>query len=159
MLKTLAQIRSVPERGEVNIDYVLRLPSEDSGLTNSIVRFDNSRVAAFNQSKGKFVRRKAVKITNVENKQWIIRYVMGNGGTVKGLKRNCIAIDYDGIVDLSVSYKQPVSLQIKYANWCDTAVWFWDYPELNIRWSFRLGVTGFALGLISIADLLLSMIV
>ena len=79
MHKAFARFHRSQENETVIIDTVLRLPQEDSGLTHSIVRFDNSRVGAFNHSNGKFVRRKAVKITNTANNEWIIRYVMGNG--------------------------------------------------------------------------------
>ncbi|MDH5935658.1 hypothetical protein L8R84_05820 [Vibrio splendidus] len=130
---------------------VLRLPDEDSGLSHSIVRFENSRVG-FGCLKLK--RRTAIRITNKKNGQWIIRYCMGNGGKIKGLNKEFIAIDYDGVNELGVTFNKDVRLSVDRADWWDITRWFWTFPDLNVKLSFRLGLIGFLLGTISLADLI-----
>lgn len=132
---------------------VVRLPDEDSGLSHNIVRLENSRMG-----KGKIKRRTALRITNRANDSWIIRYSMGNGGTVKGLNKDCVALDYDGIKELDVEYKQECSLSVREASWWDVTKWFWNYKDLNVKYSYRLGLVGFVLGMISLVDLIANVI-
>lgn len=144
-----------PNDGHINFTAlrVLKLPDEDVGLSNSIVRLENHHIG-----KGKIKRRTALHIKNDENDQWIIRYAMGNGGKVKGLKKEFIALDYDGVNELGVYFKQDVTLSVREAGWWDITKWFWTFPDLNVKFSFRLGVIGFLLGVISFADLLFKLI-
>lgn len=151
--------RPIPPRGRVFDDgtslfyanKVLRLPNEDSGLAHNIVRLENSRMG---RGKGKIRRRTALHISNRANDAWIIRYSMGNGGTVKGLNKDNIALDYDGIKELDVEYKTDCCLTVRKARWWHVTRWFWNYQDLNVRLSFRLGLIGFLLGIISFVDLL-----
>lgn len=137
--------------GGICIEQVRRLPDQDSGLSLCIVRLENHHVGT---KPGQFPRRTPVRITNRNNGKWIIRYVMGNGGSVKGLDRRSIALDYDACYELSVKYRQPENITVTYAGHMDVVRWLWSFPDLNIKWSFRISVIGFWLGIVSLADLL-----
>ena len=80
----------------------LLLPQQDSGIALSIIRLNNCHI-------GHYKRRTPVFIMNTRNRKWTIRYTMGNGGTVKELTKASFAIDYDGLCELDVKYKQPTS--------------------------------------------------
>jgi hypothetical protein len=122
---------------------VIPLSKEDSGLEHSIVRLENSNMKRYG-------RRTAVLIRSDKAKS-VIRYTMGNNGTLKGLTKNVLALDYDAIVDLDVQYEQPESLTIRKATMLECMVWLNRSPDLNVKISFRLGLLGAALGFVGFA--------
>lgn len=133
------------ETGSPIFTNVIRLPKEDSGASLSIVRLANCYIKPT-----KFTRRTAVLIRNAsDHKKWTIRYVMG-GGTVAGLNKTSIAIDYDGICELGVQYKHPAKLIVRKATFSESMLWLMNSPDLNIRLSLRLAVLGASLGVLSL---------
>lgn len=122
---------------------VVRLPQQDSGSALSIVRLNNTHI-------GEFERRTAVFIQNTHNRKWTIRYTMGNGGTVKGLTKNSLAIDYDGICDLGVQYEQPSSIIIRKATMTEGLKWLLKSPDLNIRLNTRIALLSASLAIYSV---------
>ena len=131
---------------------VIALPTEDSGLQNNIVRFENSNVKFFG-------RRTPVIITNSDNNQSVIRYVMGNNGSIKGLTRKSLAVDYDALVDLQIQqYGQPVLLAVRQASLIQCMTMLNNSPDLNIKISFRLGVLGAVLGFIGLLTSVISLL-
>lgn len=132
---------------KVPFSTVVRLPAEDAGLQNSIVRIANCNVGS---KPTQFARRTPVVITNTANKKWILRYVMGNGGTVRGLTKTAVALDYDGVCDLGVQYEQSGSLTISNATLHHSMLWLMNSPDLNVKLSMRFAVLGALLGLVSL---------
>jgi hypothetical protein len=132
---------SKPVRFTHQFDSVVRLPAEDSGLQHSIVRLNNSHIRTVG-------RRTPLIILN--GKRWVIRYSMGNGGTVKNLTKNAIALDYDAICDLGVRFGQPVNLKVRKASVFESMSWLLNSPDLNIRLNTRFALLGVVLGLVSL---------
>ncbi len=124
---------------------VIPLPHADSGLQHSIIRFNNSLIG-----EGKIIRRTAMFVSNPENGCWTIRYSMGNPGTIKGLTKTAIALDYDAICELGVRFDQPVELEVKKASLFQSLRWLMCSPDLNIRLNTRFAVLGAILGLVSL---------
>jgi hypothetical protein len=140
------------EEGSSVIRNVLPLPSEDSGIQHSIVRFENSNVRLFG-------RRKPVIIYPTgEPEKWILRYCFGNNGSVKGLTKSSIAIDYDGTYELGVQFGQQVNLVVKPASTYRCIKWLLKSPDLNIRLNTYLALLGAALGLLGLVIGLISLI-
>ncbi len=121
---------------------VIRLPDEDSGIERSIVRVSNNLIG-----QGLMSRRSPVLIKNQETKRWIVRYVMGNNGKVKGLNNTTLALDYDAVHDLGVRYGE-TKLEVKKASLVQSIVWLCRSPDLNVRLSMCLSLIGFFLGVI-----------
>lgn len=121
----------------------LLLPQQDSGIALSIIRLNNCHI-------GHYKRRTPVFIMNTRNQKWTIRYAMGNGGTVKELTKASFAIDYDGLCELDVKYKQPASIIIRKATISESLKWLLKSPDLNIRLNTRLALLSTALAIYSV---------
>jgi hypothetical protein len=147
MDSTIRTLRKYVTKREANnhpYRQVIRLPKEDTGMTNNIVRVPNIHVKRFG-------RRKAVIITNnsIEGSPSILRYVMG-GSSLRGLNSETIALDYDGVNDLNMLYRTDTDLQVRPANWLDEQRWLLTHADLNVRLSYRLGVIALGLGVLSV---------
>lgn len=128
----------------MKINKVIELPLSDSAYSNPVVRLNNIHIG-----KGKIVRRTPLHIVNPANGQSTIRYAMGNGGTVKGLTKDAIAVDYDATVELGISFKdESVELEVKPASIVQSFVWLMNSPDVNVRLNTRLALIGFVLGVI-----------
>ena len=136
---------------------VISLPDSDAGIQNSIVRFSNAQLDSTKSNKNKFFRREPVLIQSSKGK--IIRFAMGNPGTVKGLSNKSIAIDYDGFDALGITFPQSkdVHLTVKKANLLEIIHWFSNHPDLLVRLNTRfaligllLGITGFLVAVLSL---------
>jgi hypothetical protein len=75
---------------------------------------------------------------------------MGNGGSVVGLTKNSVALDYDAICELGVQYKQPVQLVVRKATLLESLRWLMYSPDLNVRLNTRFAVLGAALGFLGL---------
>ncbi len=126
---------------------VIPLPDEDAGLTNSIVRLNNIHIG---NPDGRITRRTPLVIINSESKQWTLRYAMGNGGTVKGLNKDVLALDYDAICDLGIRYKRDANLIVRKASLIESTRWLICSPDLNVRLNTRFALLGVVLGLVSL---------
>lgn len=90
---------------------VVRLPSEDSGLQNSIVRLHNRNIDSKRKDRNRFFRREPVMICNSANGASVLRYVMGTPGGIS-ITKNAVALDYDAIDVLGVRFNDLVELEI-----------------------------------------------
>lgn len=140
--------------GELNMRFsrykktfkqVVRLPLEDSGISNSIVRMSNNNIG---NDGSRFARRTAVLIKNLDDNRSTVRYVMGNSGSVKHLKSDCLSLDYDAIHALGIEYKSEVNLVVKKASLFRSIYWLATSPDLNVRLSMNLALIGLVLGLL-----------
>ncbi|WP_256659739.1 hypothetical protein [Pseudomonas sp. LS-2] len=131
----------------MQITSVVQLPPADSGLQNSIVRLHNLNVDSKRKDRNKFFRREAVLIRNRETGASILRYVMGTPGGIS-IKKCEAGLDYDAVEVLGVRFKRQVNLEIKRASAFQVYRWFWKHPDLNVRISIRLGITGGVLGVL-----------
>lgn len=144
-MNTLCTFERPPRRignGNKIFSNIVRLPHSDSGMAHSIIRLNNCHIG-----KSRIPRRTALFIKNSHNNQWIIRYAMGNSGSVSKLTKNTIALDYDAICDMGVQYEQSVSIIVRKATVFQSMVWLSQSTDLNVRLSFRLAVLGAVLGL------------
>ncbi|ELA9367545.1 hypothetical protein QUN99_003435 [Vibrio parahaemolyticus] len=142
------------ECGEPIFNQVIDLPSEDCGLSLAIIRLANVHIG-----QGKIPRRTPLRVINMDNrKKWTIRYAMGNGGSVKGLTKSTIAVDYDAIQELGVSFKQPVRIRVQKATLIECLTWLATSPDLNVRLNTRLGILGATLGVVSLLITFISMV-
>lgn len=131
------------------ITKVFRLPREDE-VGSTIVRMCNSRISANGDStRQKFGRRKPLVIQNLDNGFWVLRYAMGNPGTI-ALKSDEIALDYDALSVLDIKHKDTVNLNAREAKKSEVFRHFWDHPDLNVRISMRLSIWGTALGIVGL---------
>lgn len=145
MYKNLS-FNGVTQKSDLKIfTNVIDLPTEDCGIAHSIARFANVHIG-----NDKIQRRTPILITNTRNNRTTVRYAMGNGGTVKGLNKNTIAIDYDAIIDLGVQFKQPVIISVKKATIIQCLRWLANSPDLNIKLNTRLALLGAGLGLLGL---------
>lgn len=144
MIKQLRRYRSSASL-RLKVSAVVSLPVEDSGLSNAIVRVHNSRIDRCKKDKQRFFRREPLVIMSPETGAFIVRYAMGGGG-VKGVCRNTIALDYDGIDALGIRFNAPVELLVRRASTIEVYRWFWQHPALSVQLSVRLGVVGAVLG-------------
>ncbi|WP_299021258.1 hypothetical protein [uncultured Photobacterium sp.] len=124
---------------------LIRLPDHDAGAM--IVRVENSNIDSQRKDETKFFRREPVVIENLENGRWVVRYVMGNPGTVKGLQRHTLALDYDAIDGLFAKYGEG-RFVVRRANMVEIGRWLWFESELNNKLAFRLATIGGVLGVI-----------
>ncbi|HGS5039446.1 TPA: hypothetical protein ACMDS2_003544 [Vibrio parahaemolyticus] len=131
----------------MKIESVVRLPMEDSGLGHNIVRLNNRNVDSKRKDPNRFFRREPVVIYNPDNGTKVIRYVMGNPGTMS-ITKNAVGLDYDAVDALGVKFKEEVSLEMRRARWWEIYQWFWFHPDFSIRLSIRLGVVGALLGIL-----------
>ncbi|GMQ49628.1 hypothetical protein VB10N_46270 [Vibrio sp. 10N] len=143
MNKIIERPQRETDAGHKIFTNVVRLPQQDSGNALSIVRLNNKHI-------GEFKRRTAVFIQNTHNRKWTIRYIMGNGGTVKGLTKSSLAIDYDGICDLAVQYEQPARIIIRKATFNESLMWLLKSPDLNIRLNTRIALLSAVLAIYSV---------
>lgn len=134
-------------------EIIKKLSSDDSGPAHGIVRFYNGHIDAAKLDKQKFFRRQAVTIRNMNNKEFVIRYAMGSAGMK--LDRKSLAIDYDGVDALGLTYGKPCDIQVRQATSLEIYRWYWTHSELPIQLSVRLGVAGCILG---VAGFVLGMI-
>ncbi|NMT03675.1 hypothetical protein HKB22_01840, partial [Vibrio parahaemolyticus] len=100
----------------MKIESVVRLPMEDSGLGHNIVRLNNRNVDSKRKDPNRFFRREPVVIYNPHNGTKVIRYVMGNPGTMS-ITKNAVGLDYDAVDALGVKFKEEVSLEMRRARW------------------------------------------
>lgn len=137
---------------------VIRLFEQDAGPSKSIVRLNNSLIDSTRTKKYRFFRREAVIIQH-GNKQ-VLRFVMGNPGTIKGLTRDAIAIDYDGFDMLELTYptSENVSIQVRKASLLEVYRWYWNNPDMYARVSTRVAISGWAIGLLGLLSALISAI-
>lgn len=129
----------------LKVDKLILLPKEDSGVRNLIVRVHGTLI------KSSFQRRQPVVICNPENGAKIIRYVMGSG-SLSGVTKSAIAIDYDGLDTLGYKMKkdQPCELLVRKAKPFETYQFFIRHPDLAVQLSIKLGLTGVALGMVGL---------
>ncbi|AJY53186.1 hypothetical protein [Halomonas sp. KO116] len=131
----------------LHMNYVVQLPPQDSGLQLGIARFHNLHIDAKRQDHSRLFRRNAVCIVNPENGAWIIRYAMGSGG-VKGVCKDSVGLDYDGVDALGIRFNQPAQLVIRRARRREVIRWLATYPDLPVRLGIQLGLLGAVLGLL-----------
>lgn len=130
----------------MNVETIVRLPPEDSGVQHSIIRLHNCRIDRKRLDKARFFRREPLIIHNLESGVKVLRYAMGHGTT--SVRKCEIALDYDAVDALGVKYKTPVEVQVRRASIFEVYRWYWRHPSLSVQLSIRLGVTGAALGLL-----------
>ena len=123
---------------------IIALPSADSGLQHSIVRLHNIHIGA-----NKIKRRTPVVIKNLDNQKKVIRYAMGNGGTVKKLTKSTIALDYDGVNDLGVYFEQEGRFIVREATLVECIESLLWSADLNVRLNTRIALLSAALGICS----------
>ena len=131
----------------IEVNRVVKLPDEDSGLQHSIVRVNNRNIDSEKMDTTRFFRRQALIIINKKNNKRILRYVMGHKHL--SIKMNEIAIDYDGVDALRIDYKEEVSLLVRKARYDEVIMWFFNHPDLNISFATRLSILSFVLGIAS----------
>lgn len=129
-----------------SISSVVRLPSSDAGIHNAIIRLNSSWIDATRQDRGKFFRRDALIILEPHTGLKTLRYAMGAAG-LKGVTKDAIALDYDAVDALGISFNSPVQLQVRRASVIEVYTWFWEHPDLSVQLSIRLGVVGAVLGI------------
>lgn len=139
----------------LNVERVVQLPAADSGLQLGIARLHNHYIDSKRQDRNRFFRREALCITNTDNHAWIIRYAMGGGG-VKGLCKDVVGLDYDGIDALGLRINQPGNIVVRRARRLEVIRWLATFPDLSIRLSIQLGLLGAGLGLLGFAIGLIS---
>lgn len=131
---------------------VVELAKEDRGIGHSIVRLNTARIDQSRQDKSCFFRREAVRIYNPANKQFIIRMPMGGGG-LKGLTRECLALDYEAIDALGIkgSLKDgPLNTEliVSRAGFISIYRYYWNFPDIGYQVALRLGIVSFFIGLL-----------
>lgn len=141
----------------LHMNYVVQLPPQDSGLQLGIARFHNLHIDAKRQDQSRLFRREAVCIVNPENKTRIIRYAMGGGG-VKGVCKDSVGLDYDGVDALGIRFNQPAQLVIRRASRLEIIQWLATYPDLSVRLSIQLGLLGAGLGMLGFGIGLISLL-
>lgn len=129
-------------------ERIVQLPPEDSGLSNNIVRLNNNWIDSKKVNRSLYFRRDPVVIKNTENRQTIVRYVMGSPGGFS-VKKSELAIDYDGMDALGVQRGQECHLLVKRANTIESLAWLLKHPDLNVNLSIRFALLGAVLGLAS----------
>ena len=132
---------------KTSIVKVLALKERDFGFASYIVRVNNSLMDASKKNKDKYFRREAVLIVNPENDTRILRYVVGNPGTMS-LTKSTIGLDYDGLDSLGIKFRDKVNLIVTKATRFEVYRWYMNHQDLNVRISMRLGVLGAVLGII-----------
>ncbi|EOV0985978.1 hypothetical protein ACW6AV_003464 [Edwardsiella piscicida] len=131
----------------MKIEIVEPLPPQDSGLQHCIARFHNHNIDSKRKDTARFFRREMVVIVNLETKAQVLRYAMGNPGSLSITKQG-VALDYDAVDALGVGFRKPVNLEVRRALFKEVFLWFWGYPDQSIQLSIRLGVLGSVLGLL-----------
>lgn len=131
---------------------VVELAKEDRGLGHSIVRLNTARIDQSRKNKSCFYRREAVRIYNPVTRQFIIRMPMGGGG-LKGLSRDCVALDYEAIVALGIKgtlKDGPLSAEliISRAGFYSIYRYYWNFPDIGYQVALRLGIVSFFIGLL-----------
>lgn len=129
----------------MKIEMVVPLPAEDSGLQHSIARFHNFNMDSQRQDQTRFFRREPVVIVNPETKVKVLRYAMGNPGGIS-ITKQAIALDYDAVEALGVSFKGAVDLEVRRAKRWEVWQWFWNHRDQSVQLSIKLGVVGTVLG-------------
>ncbi|CAD0264198.1 conserved hypothetical protein [Pseudomonas veronii] len=129
----------------MKVETIVQLNPEDCGLQHSIVRLHNSNIDSKRLDRKRFFRREALVICNSQNGARVLRYAMGTPGGISITKR-AVALDYDAVDVLGVIFKTAVELEIRRASTFEVYKWFWNHPDLSVRLSPRLGVTGGILG-------------
>jgi hypothetical protein len=132
---------------EIQTTKVLALKEADFGFSSYIVRVNNWHIDSKKSNNEKFFGRDAVMITNTENGASILRYIVGNPGTMS-LTKSDIGLDYDGVDSLNVDFNEPANLNVASATKWQVYLWYMNHQDLNIRISTRLGVLGAVLGII-----------
>lgn len=130
----------------MQIKKVVRLPEADSGLQHNIVRVNNRLIDANKQDRSRFFRREPVVIINSGNGSKVLRYVMGNPGL--GISKDALALDYDAVDALGITYHAETDLEIRRASRREVWQWFWKHPDQGIQLSIKLGVMGAILGVL-----------
>lgn len=136
-------------RKHLSISRLAMLPEKDSGLHNLIVRINGRHI------NGYFKRRDPVVIVNKENGEKIIRYALGHG-SLPGITKEAIAVDYDGIVTLGFCQKKlnedisDCNLIVRKPRIMEKYLFFTRHPDLGIQLSIRLGLVGCFLGMVGL---------
>lgn len=132
----------------ISINGVVRLPDKDSGVSLSIARLNNIHIDSTKTNSKKFFRRQALHIKNKKDGQSILRYVMGHSSL--SIKRNQIALDYDGVDALGLTYNEECDLAVRKANYLEIIFWYVDHADAGMALSTRLGLLGVFLGVLSL---------
>jgi len=151
-LSKIKKIASVDNKPTFVASCVVELTKEDRGLGHSIVRLNTARIDQSRQDKSCFFRREAVRIYNPKTRQFIIRMPMGGGG-LKGLSRDCVALDYEAIDALGIrsSLKDgPLNTEliISRAGFFSIYRYYWNFPDIGYQVALRLGMVSFFIGLL-----------
>lgn len=140
-----------PAKARLTAEKVVELPSEDCGLQNSIIRLHNMHLDSKRADRRRFFRRDLLVIRNEATGEKVLRYVMGNpGGNGLSITKHAVALDYDAIAVLGVRFNKEVDLVVERASRLEIYKWFYNYPDIGIRLSIRLGLLGAVLGLVGV---------
>lgn len=122
---------------------LMMLPEKDSGLDKLFVRVHSSNLV-------KYGRRTPVIIyRNDDKKKRIIRYAVG-AGSLKGVTKDTVAVDYDAIQTLGFKkhFNQECDLKVRKARAYEQVLFFARHPDISVRLSVRLGVLGAVQGFV-----------
>ncbi|WP_029913693.1 hypothetical protein [Hydrogenovibrio marinus] len=141
---------------KVQVSQIILLPEKDSGIQNLIARISGHHI------NDHFKRREPVVIVNQDNGEKIIRYVLGHG-SVPGITKESIAVDYDGLASLGFRMKkegvpQPCNLVVRKLKPFESYMFFTRHPDLGIQMSIKLGLVGVFLGFVGLALGIISLI-
>lgn len=134
----------------MDVETVIRLPDQDSGLQHCIVRFNNCHIDARRQNHRCFFRREPLIIRNRNDGTKVLRYAMGNSGL--SITKQAIGLDYDAVDALNIGYKQAVDLEVRRAKRWEVWQWFWRHPDQGVQLSIKLGCVGAGLGLMGLVS-------
>lgn len=134
----------------LQFDTVVSLPPEMSGLSHNAAKIYGSHIYGKNKT-NVFKRRDVVVITNLNTGQSCIRYVFG-AGRLPGVTHSAIAIDYDAVSDLGLGNEKNVKIEMRRATTLMLVKYYWAYPDVGIRFSFRLAVFGAVLSVLQMAQ-------
>lgn len=138
------------------ITSVIRLPDCDSGSQHNIVRLYNRYIDAKKIDKEKYFRREELIIINPKNESFIIRSAMGAHGM--RINRTTIALDYDGVDVLGISFKSDVELIVRRATTIEIIKWYLSHQDKSVRLSWMMNIAGTIFGILGIAIGVVSLI-
>ena len=131
----------------IQVNQPIELNSHDSGIHQSIVRLNNQYIDSKRKNKDKFFRREPVIVTNTENGNSVLRYVMGQSNYL-GMTKRAIGLDYDAIDALGSGFHQEVKFSVRKATILEVYQWLSKHPDLSIQLSIKLGLVGAFLGIL-----------
>ena len=121
-----------------------------------VVRVHTSKIATDTDITGnldKFKRNSYVKITNQDEKKYIIRLVRGESS--ENFTSKSCRLDYDSRGELKIKTERDssgsyeVNLEINKASLFNMAYLYWNYPNQPIKIAYRLSILSVILGIIS----------